>query len=172
MKMKTIIRQVVLGAAVLGVAGCASYRWTSGVPKEMRTVCVPTFRNETDVTELGAVASRQILREFQREGTFRVARADDAALEVQGVLKTEKADYVGGDRRTGMRHSVQSLIVEAEVSVIDRRNGKVLVNNRKYTATGAFTTGADMSTHKRDASGRVAEDLATQIVDDVLNLKW
>ena len=172
MKMKTIIRQVVLGAAVLGVAGCASYRWTSGVPKEMRTVCVPTFRNETDITELGNVASRQILREFQREGTFRVARMDDAALEIQGVLKSAGAEFVGGDRRTGMRYGVHNLTVKAVVSVIDRRNGKVLIDNREYTAVGAFTTGQDVSTHKRNASGRVAEDLATRIVDDVLRMKW
>ncbi len=170
--MKKMVLQIVLGAAVLGVAGCASYRWTSGVPKEMRTVCVPTFRNETDVTELGTVAARQILREFQREGTFRVARADDAAVEVQGVLKSEKSEYVGGDRRTGMRYGVHSLTVKAVVSVIDRRNGKVLVNNREYVATAPFTTGVDSATHKRDASGRVAEDLATKVVDDVLNLKW
>ena len=52
----------------------------------MRTVSVPTFRNETDVLELGAVATRQTLREFQREGTFRIASQDDAALEVQAVL--------------------------------------------------------------------------------------
>ena len=172
MKMKTIIWQVVLGAVVLGVAGCASYRWTSGVPKEMRTVCVPTFRNETDITELGNVAARQILREFQREGTFRVARQDDAALEVQGVLKSQNTEYVGGDRRTGMRYGVHNLTVKAVVSVIDRRNGKVLVNNREYTAMGAFTTGQDVATHRRDASGRVAEDLATKIVDDVLRMKW
>ena len=172
MKLKTIIRQVVLGAAVLGVAGCASYTWTSHVPKEMRTVCVPTFRNETDVTELGSVASRQILREFQREGTFRVALQDDAAVEIQGVLKSANTDYVGGDRSTGSRHGVHNLVVKAVVSVIDRRNGKVLVNNREYVATGAFTTESDRTTHKRDASGRMAEDLATQIVDDVLNMKW
>ncbi len=170
--MKKMILQIVLGAAVLGVAGCASYRWTSNVPKEMRTVCVPTFRNETDVTELGAVASRQILREFQREGTFRVARVDDAALEIQGVLKTAGAEFVGGDRRTGMRYGVHNLTVKAVVSVIDRRNGKVLVDNREYTAMGSFTTGQDIATHKRDASGRVAEDLATKIVDDVLKIKW
>ncbi len=170
--MKKMVLQIVLGAAVLGVAGCASYRWTSNVPKEMRTVCVPTFRNETDITELGSVASRQILREFQREGTFRVARQDDAAVEIQGVLKVGDAEYVGGDRRTGSRQSVQNLTVKAVVSVIDRRNGKVLVDNREYVANASFTTASDSATRKRDASGRVAEDLATKVVDDVLNMKW
>lgn len=172
MKMKTIIRQVVLGAAVLGAAGCASYRWTSNVPKEMRTVCVPTFRNESNVTELGTIVPRQILREFQREGTFRVAHIDEAALEIQGIIKAADSEYVGGDRRVGSRLAMNELQMKAIVSVIDRRNGKVLVNNREYTATAPFASGQDLATGQRNASGRVAEDLATKIVDDVLNMKW
>ena len=51
-------------ALSLLVCGCAAYSWRSGVPAEMRTVSVSTFRNESDLTELGAVAARQVLREF------------------------------------------------------------------------------------------------------------
>jgi len=29
--------------AAFALAGCASYRWTSSVPADMRTVSVPTF---------------------------------------------------------------------------------------------------------------------------------
>ena len=56
--------------AAFALAGCASYRWTSSVPADMRTVSVPTFRNESDLVEFGAVTTRQVLREFQRKGTY------------------------------------------------------------------------------------------------------
>jgi hypothetical protein len=46
----------------------------------MRTVSVPTFRNETDVVELGAIAARQTLREFQREGTFAIRRTGKTSV--------------------------------------------------------------------------------------------
>ena len=72
-------------AMAIALAGCV-YSWRPSVPADMRTVAVPTFRNSTDVTELGAAVTRQVLREFQREGTFRIVRLDDAALEVQGVF--------------------------------------------------------------------------------------
>ena len=75
---------------VAALAGCRSpYSWTSDVPQKLRTVAVPTFRNESDVTELGVLAATQILSEFQREGTFKIARPDDAAGEVQGVITIE-----------------------------------------------------------------------------------
>ncbi len=59
-----------------------------------------------------------------------------------------------------------------EVSVVGKRQRRVLVDNRQYRAATWATIGQDMTTAQRDASGRLMEDLATQVVDDLLNLKW
>ena len=167
--MKKILPIVI---AALALAGCANYRWTSPVPADMQTVTVPTFRNESNVLELGAVATRQVLREFQREGTFKIASADDAAIEVQGVIKAATVGRIYFKREMAMRAYEQRLTVSAEVSFIDRRNGKVMVNNRKYMAETTYFSDSDMATARRDASGRAAEDLARQIVDDVTSYRW
>ena len=157
----------------LVLCGCASsYRWRSSVPQEVRTVCVPTFRNESEVNELGAVASRQLLREFQREGTFKIRTAGDAALEIQGVVKSANCTMSAYDRRIRGRIAAYDCFATAEVSVIDKRNRKVLIDNRKYRAETSVTSGQDITTSMRDASGRLADDLARQVVNDVLNLKW
>ena len=161
----------VLASAAL-LAGCASYRWTPSVPAEMRTVAVPTFRNDSNVTELGNVVTRQILREFQREGTFRIARVGDAALEIQGVVKEASSAFAGADRTAGRRHSIQNFTLKAVVSVVDHRKGKVLVNNRAYEVSVPYGADDDLMTGQRNASGRVAEELAARIVDDVLAQKW
>ena len=153
-------------------AGCASYSWRPAVPEGMRTVSVPTFRNESDVTELGDVVARQVLREIQREGTFTVARSDDAALEVQGIVKEASSSVVAYERRTGARNRERRFAMTASVSVVDRRGGKVLVDGRKYKASTSFLVNDDVVTGERDASGRLAEDIARQIVDDLLALKW
>jgi hypothetical protein len=137
----------------------------------MRTVSVPTFRNESDLQEAGAVAARQVLREFQREGTFSVRGPDDAALQVQGTIKSVGGGLVSYDRRHGLRLGGQEIVAKAIVSVVDKRKGKVLVDNRVYSAVASFAAGQDVTTAQRDASGRLMEDLARQIVDDVLALK-
>lgn len=158
---------------VASLCGCMTdYRWTSSVPESRRTVCVPTFRNESDVTELGSIASRQILREIQREGTFKIAHPSDAALEVQGVIRSATSSYSAGDRRSGMRLSESLFQVVAVVSVIDRADGKVLINNRQYTAVATYVINQDTLTGERNASGRAAEDLAMQIVDDLTSMQW
>ena len=170
--MGTLARWVLCLVLSAAMAGCGtSYSWRSSVPESARTVAVPTFRNESDVTGLGAVAARQVLREIQREGTFKVASGGDAALEIQGVVKTVRAGGAAYDRRAGMRYASFTLSAVAEVSVIDKRTRKVLVDARRYVASAPVTSSQDMTTSRRDASGRLMQSLAAQVVDDLLNLR-
>lgn len=154
-------------------AGCSTYKWTSDVPRDKRAVFVSVFRNESDVTELGNAVTRQTLREFQREGTFRLAAPGDCALEIQGtVSSTSTARILSTNRENSTRRKERRFSAVAVVSFIDKKTGKVLVNNRKYTGRTSFLSDRDVLTAERDASGRIAEDIARQIVDDALTLKW
>jgi len=160
-----------LSAAVL--VGCGTdYTWRSRVPAGMRTVAVPTFRNESDLQEIGAVASRQVLREFQREGTFKIAMQGDAALEIQGVVVSVAGGATSYGRRSALRLASNEATARATVTFVDKRRGKVLVNNRPYTATASYVAGQDSTTALRDVSGRLMDDLARQVVDDALNLDF
>lgn len=162
--------RVIMPLAALFAAGCAGYSWTSPVPECLRTVAVPTFVNASDVTGLGDVVARQVLREIQREGTFRIAPAGDSAVEVQGRVVSGDSHVIAYERSTGVRNREHRFSVVAEVSFIDKLDGKVLVDNRKYRATTTFLASSDVMTAERDASGRIAEDLARQIVDDLLTI--
>jgi len=163
---------VLLTASILA-GGCgAHYRWRSTVPANVRTVAVPTFRNESEVQQVGSIATRQLLREFQREGTFKIASIDQAALEIQGVVKSISSGVSAYDRRSGMRISASNCSATFSISVIDKRSRKVIIDNKAYTGESTYTSGADNSTALRDAMGRMAEDMAQQVVDDVLNMKF
>ena len=171
--MKSIILHSTFCILTGIVCGCSSsYSWRSSVPEAARTVAVPTFRNESKVQEIGALASRQLLREFQREGTFKIRPVGDAAIEVQGVIRSVSSPLTAIDRRAGGRVGAYDAVAKAAISVIDKRKGKVIVNNRKYEATTTFTSGQDRTTALRDMSGRLMDDLARQVVDDILRLKW
>ncbi len=170
--MKTL-KFLILSCVAATLCGCgANYAWRPTTPEGMRSVAVPTFRNASDVQELGAIATRQILREFQREGTFKICAADDAALEVQGEVVSASAGVVAYNRLFGLRITGLCVTGTFRVSVIDKKAGRVLIENRDYMAQTAMAAGQDKTTAMRDASGRLAEDLARQVVDDVLNLKW
>lgn len=162
------MRLLFLSLATMVVAGCANYRWTSRVPEEIRTVAVPVFENQTQSAELGPIVTQYTLREFQREGTFSIRRSGDSTLEVQGIIKDATRHHIAYDRAFGSRASEYRYIVTADVTLVNRDTGKILVENRPYKAETTFQVQEDLLTGQRNAAARIAQELARQIVDDVL----
>jgi len=149
------------------LAGCANYSWRSTVPSDMRSVAVPTFENRTMSERVGAVVTQSVLREFQREGTCKIARTGSSALEIQGVVTEATRHGVSYDRNYGRQASEYRYIVKVEASLVDKKNGKVLFENRPYVGETTFLATQDVLTGEHDAAVRVGHDIARQIVDDV-----
>ena len=168
------IRSLLLLLPALLLCGCGvNYRWTSRVPEEIRTVAVPVFQNRSDAAELGAITTQYTLREFQREGTFSIRRSGDSSIEVQGAIVKVERHPISFQRGYGMRASEYRYYVTAEITLVDKDNGKVLQTGRKYKAETTFMTqGGDLLTGQRDAVQRIAADLARQIVDDVVSYPY
>lgn len=163
--MKKAFITFVLGGVAL-LSGCAGYTWGTSVPEEFRTVSVPVFENLTEVSELGPIVTQYTLREFQREGTFRVARPADAAVEVQGALRMMDRKGVSYDRGRGMRATEYRYVIVADVSFVDKRNGKVLLEKKGIVGETTFLTHNDLLTGQKNAAARIAQDIARQIVNE------
>ena len=157
---------------VLALCGCANYRWTSRVPEEIRTVAVPVFENRTMNAELGPIISQYVLREFQREGTFSIRRSGDSSIEVQGAVVKASRHPVSFDRAYGSRADEYRYLVTVEVSIVNKDAGRVLQSNRAYTGETTFLVQVDLLTAQRNAAQRIAQDLARQIVDDVVSYPY
>lgn len=158
--------------AAFSLVGCGTvYSWRPAVPSDRRSVAVPTFRNSSTVPGFGSVLARQLAREFQREGTFSIESVDDAALEVQGNVVSFQGRMVASDRH-GSRISSYEATASVKVTVVDHLSQKLLINDRVYEASVTYSAGGDALNAKRDVSGRLADELARRVVDDVLNLKW
>lgn len=154
------------------VCGCADYRWTSSVPEELRTVAVPEFQNQSRLAELGPVTTQYTLREFQREGTFAIRRSGDSSIEVQGIIKKVEFKPVAYARGYRMRAGEYRCFATLEASLIDKDKGKVLLENRSYTAETTIAVQNDLLTAQRNAVPRLAAEFARQIVDDALNYPY
>ena len=158
--------------AALALCGCANYRWTSRVPEEMRTVAVPVFENRTMSAELGVVVSQYVSREFEREGTFSLRRAGASSIEVQGSVVKAERHPVSFDRAYGSRADEYRYLVTVEVSIVNKDVGRVLQAGRPYTGETTFLVQGDLLTAQRNAAQRIAQDLARQIVDDVVSYPY
>ena len=140
----------------------------------MRTVDVPVFRNESSVTEFGGEMSAQLARELQREGTFRLST--EPALEVQGVVKSVSTMSRGLDRLNATRNGEYVMTAVAEVSLVDndqREIGARIGADHLSGVNLAVVCGDfDLVGAERAASGRLAEQIARQVVDDMLHRDW
>ena len=167
--MRTVVLGMALGAIAM-LSGCAGYSWGTAVPEEYRTVAVPVFENLTEASELGPTVTQYTLREFQREGTFKVVRPADAAIEVQGVIQKMVRGGVAYDRGRGMRATEYRYVIRADVTFVDRRKGKVLLERKGLEGATTFLTQNDLLTGQKNAAARLAQDLARQIVNEALAL--
>lgn len=169
--MKKAILSAVSGLAVL-LAGCSAYKWGTTVPQAYRSVSVPVFENFTDFPELGPAVAQYTLREFQREGTFRIARPSDAAIEVQGALAKMTRYDLTYDRGNSVRATEYRCSVEVEVTIVDKKTGKVLLERKPVTGETTFAVQNDLQTSQRNATARIADDIARQIVNEALALDY
>ena len=169
------MRSMLFTGALLAVtllSGCAGYTWGTSVPKEYRKVSVPVFENMTTVSEIGPIVTQYTLREFQREGSFKIVRPEDAVIEVQGVLRSMHREGVAYDRGQGMRASEYRYVIVADVTFVDKKNGKVLLERKGIKGETTFLTNDDLLTGQKNASFRIADDIARQVVNDALALPF
>lgn len=169
--MRSLILSAAAVAAIL-FSGCAGYQWGTSVPKDYRKVSVPVFENLTVVSEIGPIVTQYTLREFQREGSFRIVRPEDAAIEVQGILRSMSRHGIAYDRGRGMRASEYRYVIVADVSFVDKKTGKVLLERKGIKGETTFLTQDDLLTGQKNASFRIAADIARQIVNDAAALPF
>ncbi|MFO7936825.1 MAG: LPS assembly lipoprotein LptE [Kiritimatiellia bacterium] len=155
-------------SALLLFCGCASYRFTSNIPVENRTIAVPVFENESGIPELDAIITQYTLREFQREGTFKITGLDNAAYKLYGTLKKARPSPLNYDRNFGSRASEYDYKVKALITLVETSSGKMLMTEIPVTANTSFLTQGDMLTGMQDANPRLAKELSRVIVDTVL----
>lgn len=154
--------------ALMFLGGCAAYRFTSKVPAEMRTIAVPVFENESDFPELDAIVTQYTLREFQREGTFKIKPTKEAAYKLIGCVIRISQRSMSYDRNANSRTSEYQNTVVVKITLIETSTGKILINDMPLKAGTTFLTQGDMLTGMQDAYPRIAKDLARSIVDTVL----
>ena len=159
---------LLFATALLAAAGCSTYKFGSAVPEELRTIAVPVFENASGYPEIDAVVTQYVLREFQREGTFKISTLDNASLKLLGKLVKTETQSLNYDRNYGSRTSEYRYTLVAEITLVERGTGKLLIDAMPVKANTTFLTHGDMLTGMQDASPRIAKELARAITDAVL----
>ena len=159
-------------AALLGAllpflcAGCLGYHLGPAKPaflKDVHTLAIPAFRNNTLVPRLEGVVTDTVTKQFQQDGTYQIvdAATADAILRcsIERVTRTAERSLTGNVLQT----SEFDLTLLVRYQLIDRSTGKILDNGQAQGVTNFFLRG-DVQQDEQQAPPTAAEQLAIHLV--------
>ena len=155
------------------LTGCVGYQAgpTNGVIAGARTVRVNFFRNETLEPRLVVAVNRALKRNLQQDGTFELETSGNADLLVTGELTDflrGGVSYTPGDILTVQDYNLQ---LTATITVTDRVTGEVIIQ-REITGSSIVRVGNNLSAGQRQAVPLIADQLARQATDLIVDGDW
>lgn len=153
---------------LLFAAGCANYRLGSMLPADVRTVYVPTCRNQTPEPLIEQDVTRAILSQIQMDGSLRVAAEDAADVVLEITLNRFWLDPVAYESGSASTANQYRMSIKASFVLYRRADRSVIAESPSVTGWHDFDFAGDMSSSKAVALRPTAEDLGRRIVSQIV----
>lgn len=162
-----------LGLILASSFGCGYH--TAGhaaqLPPDIRTIAVPSFKNETLTYRIEQILTSSVVREFTTRTRYHIVSdpSDDADATLRGTVLSTTASPLTYDTASGRAASVL-IVVSMRVALTDR-HGKVLYQNPAYLFREQYEVSQDLATFFEEDSPafrRLSQDFARTLVSNVL----
>ena len=158
---------------LLGAISCGYH--TSGkavrLPENVRSLYVPTFKNDTHAFRIEQVLTAAVVQELRSRTNFQVVLSDSppADATLQGTVAVAFTYPLTYDSQTG-KVSSSMLQIGMRVSLVDR-NGKILWENPGYSYRTQYELSQDAASffeEESPAAQRIAHDFAQNLVSNIV----
>lgn len=162
-----------MAAFLLGSTACGYH--TSGkavrLPENVRTLYVPTFKNDTQAFRIEQVLTAAVVQELRSRTNFQVVLSDSPPADaiLHGTVTLAFTYPLTYDSQTG-KVSSSMLQVAMRVSLVDR-NGKILWENPSYSYRTQYELSQDAASFFEEESPgvqRIAHDFAQSLVSNIV----
>jgi hypothetical protein len=166
-------RSIGLGVALLWLSGCAGYHLgpANGIAAGEKSLQVNPFVNQTLEPRLTDAVTSQMRKEFQRDGTYKLASHDDGDIIVTGVLTSYLRAEVTLASTDVLTVRDFRLSLTAHVTARERSTGKEILDQNVSGYT-LIRVGADLPSAERQAMPVLANDLAKNVTALLVDGKW
>jgi hypothetical protein len=159
-------------ATALVLAGCGGYTLgpTNGLTAGDKKIQITPFLNQTMQPRLGDAVTTALRRSIQRDGTFRLATHGDADIVVTGVLTKYIRHELNFEPHDVLTVQDYRVSVTARITARDVTTG----NTTNWTST-AYTlvrVGADLTSSERQAMPVLADEVAKNVTDSLVDGSW
>lgn len=164
---KAFLSMLLLGA--LALPGCAGYRLGSMLPPEIKTVHIPVVENETLEPNIEFDVTQAIISRMQRDGSLEVASEGNADAMLSVTLTEYRlAPAVYEKERATAAEEYRATIV-ARIVLTRTGTEEVVVENPRVMGDAVFPLLGDLTSSKRLVLPLVANDLAQDIVEKIVD---
>ncbi len=158
---------------LLLLTGCAGYQLgpTNGLEAGEKSLQINPFPNQTMQPGLTDAVTSQLRKQFQRDGTFRLATHGDADIVLSGSLVKYQRVEVTLASQDVLTVRDFRLSVTAHVAARERSTGKILLD-QQVTGYTLIRVGSDLTSSERQAMPLLAGDLAKNVTALLAEGKW
>ena len=153
----------------VSLGGCAGYRIGEIKPqylKDVHSIAVPTFKNNTFIPRIEALVTNTVIKQFQQDGTFRITREAQADAILRCTITSVGRNPARSVRGNVLATTEFNLGLLVTYTLIDR-DGKPLTGPTGVSGTTSFFVGSDVTTEERQALPLAAEDMAVRLVSQL-----
>lgn len=151
------------------LSGCSGYHLGPATPaylRQIHSIAVPTFRNTTLVPRIEVLVSSTVIKQFQQDGTFRIANEGGADAVLRGEIIAVGRSPARSVRGNVLATTEFNLVLRVRYTLVGR-DGKTIFGPSLVAGTTNFFVGADVSTDERQALPLAAEELAGHLVSQL-----
>lgn len=150
--MKTVLAVCSLILSSLVLTGCG-YHLGPVKPaylRNVKTIAIPTFKNNTLEPRLEVLMADTLIKQFQRDGTFEIVSDNKADAILYCTLVEIERRQARPVPNNVLATAEYLLIIEVKYELINRVTGGIITNGRLITNTSFFSN-ADIQTDERQA---------------------
>jgi len=150
--------------------GCAGYHIGATQPnfmKDIHTLAVPAFKNDTLIPRIEVLVADTVIRQIQQDGTYRILPSDkaDAIMECTvSEVRRRPARSVRSDVLATREFSMD-LIIHYKIS--KRDGGTSAAREGNVDGRTSFFVSGDLNQDERQAIPLATEDAAVRLVSAI-----
>lgn len=158
--------------AIALLAGCAGYTLgpTNGVIAGDKKIQITPFLNHTLEPRLGDAVTTAVRQRIQRDGTYRLGTQGDADIIVTGVVTKYLRHELNFEPHDVLTVQDFRVSVMAQITARDVASGHT--TNWTTTAYTLVRVGSDLTSSERQAMPVLADELAKNVTDSLVDGSW
>jgi len=150
----------------LGATGCGYYGTTSRTAKDIKSIAVPFFDNQTTQPNLEIIVTENVINNLVADNTLKVTDEDYA----DAILEGEIIEFI--DRPFSFNNELNAeeyhVVIKVKLSLFNRRLNEPIWENRIISGDGSYFV--DVADENAQTFAGAVEESVKEITERILNI--